>query len=308
MSKRELVNELHRDARRNFKRRKFDMQGITDTLQADLVEMLPYSKYNNGMRYLLTVINIFSKKAYVRALKNKTGPEVTRAMASVVDSLEHPIERLHVDNGKEFYNAHMQKMLRDRNIHMYSTYTTKKAAIVERFNRTLKNRMWKEFSYRGSYKWIDMIQMLVHEYNETKHRTIKCKPNDVNPSNEHAILRYAYNNRTVVIKRKPRFKVGDQVRMSKYKKVFYKGYTPNWTTEIFKIKKVQPTNPITYLLIDSDGHDIKGTVYEEELQLVKQPGLYLVEKILKKRGSKVFVKWLGFDDQHNSWVDEKDVL
>lgn len=307
MSKRDLVNELHRNARRKFIRRKTDMKGINDTLQADLVEMIPYAKKNGNMKYILTVINIFSKKAYVRALKNKTAREVTRAMESILNTLGHPIEHLHVDNGKEFYNAPMKKMLHQRKIQMYSTFSTMKAAIVERFNRTLKNRMWKEFSFRGSYKWVDIVQSLVTDYNNTKHRTIKMKPNDVKVSDERLLLTTVYNN-AFPIRAKAKFKSGDLVRISKYKHIFSKGYTPNWTTEVFKIRTVQPTNPITYLLVDLEGHDIKGTVYAEELQLVKYPDLYLVEKIIRRKGDKLYVKWLGFSERHNSWIDKEDVL
>lgn len=307
MNKRDLVDELHRGARRNFKRRKTEMKGINDTLQADLVEMIPYAKSNKQMKYILTVINIFSKKAYARPLKNKTGPEVTHAMESILSSLGHPMERLHVDNGNEFYNAKMKKMLQRRKIHMYSTFTSKKAAIVERFNRTLKNRMWKEFSFRGTFKWIDILQSLVDHYNNTKHRTIDMKPNDVNVLNERMLLNTVYNY-IFPIRAKAKFKIGDLVRVSRYKHIFAKGYTPNWTTEVFRIKTVQPTNPVTYLLIDLEGHDINGSVYPEELQLVKNPDLYLVEKIIRKKRDKVYVKWLGFDSRHNSWINIKNVL
>lgn len=307
MSKWMLVKELHRQARRNFVRRPTLMRGIEDTLQADLVEMIPYASKNNGMKYILTVINIFSKKAYARALSNKSGLEVTRAMKSVLDSLGHPIQHLHVDNGKEFYNKPMQEMLRRRNINMFSSFTTKKAAIVERWNRSLKNAMWKLFSMRGSHKWIDILQTLVEDYNNTDHRTIKMKPNDVTKSVERHLLDTVYTPRKT-LESKPKFKVGDHVRMSKYKHVFAKGYTPNWTTEIFKIRRVQQTNPLTYLLVDMKGLDVLGTIYKEELQLVRDPKLYLVEKILKKKDNQVFVKWLGFDSSENSWIDAKNVL
>lgn len=308
MSKRDIVEELHRNARRNFQRRKTDMRGINDTLQADLVEMIPYAKQNRNMKYILTVINIFSKVAYARALKNKSATEVTKAMDSVLSSIGHPIEHLNVDNGKEFYNAPMKKMLERRRIHMYSTFTTKKAAIVERFNRSLKNRMWKEFSFRGSYKWIDILDSLVDDYNFTKHRTIKMRPVDVNTSNERYLLKTVYRSPFPLRRPKNKFKKGDSVRISKYKHIFAKGYTPNWTTEIFKIKTVQSTNPVTYLLVDHEGRDITGTVYAEELQSVKYPDLFLVEKVLRKKGDKVFVKWLGFESRFNSWINEKDVL
>lgn len=307
MSKIDLVNELHRDARRNFSRRSVVMRGICDTLQADLVEMIPYAIENRNMKYILTVINIFSKKSYARAVKNKSASEVKSAMESILESLHYPISNLHVDMGKEFYNNTMKKMLQKRNINMYSTFTVKKASIVERFNRTLKNKMWKQFSLRGSFKWIDTLQILIDEYNNTKHRTIKMKPDDVNEDNEEKLLHTVYANKSM-FKKKSKYKIGDLVRLSKYKHVFEKGYTPNWTTEIFKIKIVRDTDPITYSLIDLNGQDIKGSVYSEEMQLVKHPNSYLVEKIIRKKKDMIYVKWLGFDDSHNSWIKESDLL
>lgn len=285
------------------------MQGIDDTLQADLVEMIPYASNNGKMKYILTVINIFSKMAYARALKNKTGPEVTRAMESVLNSLNHPIRHIHVDMGKEFYNAQMKRMLEQRNINIYSTFSTMKAAIVERFNRTLKSKMWKQFSLRGSYKWTDILQSLIYNYNNTKQRTIKMKPVEVDSENEQFLLDTVYNyGRRMRINIKPNFKVGDLVRLSKYKHIFEKGYTPNWTTEVFKIRSIKQTNPITYLLSDLNGQDINGAIYKEELQLVEHPDIYLVEKIIRKKGNKMYVKWLGFDTSHNSWINQTDVL
>lgn len=309
MSKLQLVEELHREARRNFQTRKTNMRGINDTLQADLVEMIPYARQNNNMKYILVVINIFSKKAYAKPLKNKTGPEVTRAMKSILESLNHSIKHIHVDQGKEFYNKSMTTLMNSLGIDLYSTYTLKKAAIVERFNRTLKNKMWKQFSVNGSYKWINILQNLIDDYNNTKHRTIKMKPNDVNRRNEKTLLKTVYNYKWNVSHRsEPKFKIGDQVRISKYKHMFEKGYTPNWTTEVFKVDKVYVTNPFTYRLVDLDAGEIKGTFYEPELQLAKHPDIYLVEKIIRQRGDRFYVKWLGFDNSHNSWVEKDDVL
>lgn len=137
MSKLQLVNELHRGARKNFVRRQTEMRGIKDTLQADLVDMQPYASKNKKMKYI-TVINIFSKKAYARAIKSKKAQEVTDAMTSVLNSIKHPIKKLHVDFGKEFYNKQMAEMLKKRGVELYSTYSVKKGAIIERFNRTKK--------------------------------------------------------------------------------------------------------------------------------------------------------------------------
>lgn len=307
MSKVELVNELHHAARRNFVRQKTEMRGLHDTLQADLVEMIPYAKQNQGMNYILTVINIFSKMAYAIPLKNKSGKDVAEALDSILDSLGHPIKHLHTDRGKEFYNGNVSEMLKRHNVHLYSTFSTMKAAICERFNRTLKAKMWKYFSLHGSYKWVNVLPKLMSEYNNTRHRTIGMRPKDVNVFNERDLLYSVYANATNT-KLKQKFKVGDSIRLSKFKHLFAKGYTPNWTTEIFKIRKVQPTNPITYLLEDLQGDPIEGAMYNEELLLAKNPDIYLVEKVLRRKGSKLYVKWLGFENEFNSWIDEQDYV
>lgn len=305
MSKLQVVNELHRNARKNYPRRHSIMRGIADTLQADLIEMPP----DRNMKYCLTVIDTFSKMAYVRPLKTKTGVEVTRAMKSVLDSTDRPVKNLQVDMGKEFYNAEMTRLLQKYKVNRYSTYTSKKAAIVERFNRTIKNKIYKQFSLRGNYKWLDILQELVDEYNGSKHRTIKMTPKDVCFENEQQLLDTVYNYKKVISnKDNVKFKVGDHVRLSKYKSLFEKGYLPSWTTEIFVVKKIQYTDPITYLLVDWEGKDIKGGVYAEEMQLVKYPNVYLVEKILRRKNGKVYVKWLGFDNKFNSWINAADVL
>lgn len=307
MSKLQVVNELHRDVRRHFERRKTQMRGIADTIQADLVEMIPHASQNRNMKYILTAIDIFSKMAYARPVKNKTGVEVAKALKSIFDEINRPIKNLHVDMGKEFYNETVTQLLNRYKINRYSTYSTKKAAIAERFNRTLKKMMWKRFSMQGTYKWIRILDELIDQYNNTKHSTIKMKPIEVNESNEQRLLNTVYNYK-IKLPYKIKFNVGDYVRLSKYKHVFEKGYTPNWTTEIFRIRKILYTDPIVYLLVDFEGKEIEGGVYAEELQLVKQPDVYLVEKILKRRNNQVLVKWLGFDSKFNSWIDKNDVL
>ncbi|XP_011687476.1 PREDICTED: uncharacterized protein LOC105449791 [Wasmannia auropunctata] len=144
------------------------------------------------------------------------------------------------------------------------------------------------------------------EYNARKHRTIGMRPIDVTPTIANKLLTTVYNH--VKIAAPARFKVGDSVRVSKFKTIFDKGYTPNWTTEVFKIIKVQKTNPATYLLEDSRGKPIAGGFYEYELHRVANPDVYLVEKVLRKRGNEVYVKWLGLDDSHNSWIHKDNVL
>lgn len=304
MIKSDIVKELHRPARKHFKRRKVIIKGLDDLWQADLVEMGTYASANKGYRFLLTVIDAFSKYAWAVPTKTKTGTEITQAMQTILNEGRQPIN-LQTDDGKEFYNKHFQNLLGQYNINHYSVYSNVHACIIERWNRTIKEMMWKEFSLKGSYRWLEMIKDLVKKYNNTRHRTIKMKPVDVNTSNEKQLLSAVFTEPKIYIK--PKFNVGDSVRISKFKHVFEKGYTPNWSTEIFKIRKVQITNPVTYLIEDYQKNPIQGGFYEYELQAVKHPEAYLVEKVLRRSGNKVFVKWLGFDNTHNSWINKNKI-
>lgn len=305
MSRRQVINELHKPARRNFRRRGVVIKGIDDLWQADLVDMSAFLSDNQGFKFLLTVIDTFSKFAWAAPIKNKSGGEVARAMETILNQKRVP-RNLQTDDGKEFFNKTFKQLMKKFEINHYSTYSSLKASIVERFNRTLKHFMWKEFSMNGNYHWINLLGRLIKKYNMTKHRTIKMKPVDVGPSNEIKLLSTVY--RKVNVTSKPKLKKGDYVRISKHKHVFEKGYTPNWSTEIFRVDQIKNTEPRTYTLKDYQGNLIKGGFYELELLQTKQPDVYLVEKILKRRGDRVLVKWLGFTSDHNSWINIKDVI
>lgn len=308
MEKLQVVKELHSDARRRFMRRKFPMRGVNDTIQADLMEMCPFYRVNRGYRYILIVINVFSKKVYGRPMKNKTAKSTVSAMKSILDSMTHSVHNLHVDQGGEFWSKQMAELMKTYKINMYHTYSTTKAFFCERVLRTLKRKLYEYFSFKGSYKWIDKLQKIIDKYNDTKHRTIKMKPNDVSVENQQHLLDTVYNYKRLITHKKSKFKVNDPVRLTKYKHQFEKGYTPNYTCEVFRIKKIQHTHPITYILEDENNQEIKGCVYEEELQHVMFPNVFLIEKILRRKNKKVYVKWLGFDNSFNSWIRESDVL
>lgn len=172
MSKQQLVEEIHRSARKKFPRRHYVMRGINDTFQADLIEMIPWANQNKGYRYILMVIDVFSKRAWAIPLKNKTGNEVTKAMTSVFTSNPKHIPRnLHTDEGKEFYNQSFQRLMKTHGINHYSTFSKMKASIVERFNRTFLNKLWPQFNLQGSHKWLHHLQPIILQYNSTIHRT-----------------------------------------------------------------------------------------------------------------------------------------
>lgn len=202
----------------------------------------------------------------------------------------------------------MKTLNRKYGVNHYSVYSEKKASIVERVIRSIKSLLWKEFSFNGNYKWIDILAEIIDHYNNRIHRTTGMKPVEIKRNHEKHLLNTVYSRIKRVDLEKVKFNVGDHVRISKYRGVFDKKYNPNWSTEIFIVREVKLTNPITYLLKDYKGENILGGFYKEQLQKVKHPDVYLVEKVLKRRKNKVFVKWLGFDSTHNSWIDKNDVL
>lgn len=310
MSKQQVIEELHRSARRNFTRRNYVMRGINDTFQADLIEMIPFSKQNRGYKYILMVIDVFSKRAWAKGLKNKTGKEVTAAMTFIFsENPKHIPRNLHTDEGKEFYNQDFQRLMAKHGINHYSTFSKMKASIVERLNRTILGQLWRQFNLQGTHKWLNNLQPIIKKYNATIHRTIKMKPIDVNAQNQDHLLKTVYkNNQTLKLGEYNKFKVDDYVRISKFKSIFEKGYTPNWSTEIFRISKLLPTEPTTYNLIDLNNRKIKGCFYSYELHKTQNKEIYLVEKIIKRKGNQLYVKWLGFDHSHSSWINSNDLV
>ena len=245
--------------------------------------MQPYSRENKGFRYMLIIIDLFSKYAWAVPVKTKTGQDVSVAMESVLRQNRTP-KNLHTDRGKEFYNKNFQELMKLYKINLYSTYSNLKASVCERFNRTLKHKMWMQFSLQGNYKWIDLLPTLIASYNNTKHRTIGMKPKDVTSSNKPEILMRLSNTNQLPLKR-AKFKQSDKVRVSKIKQAFAKGYTPYWSTEIFTIDRVSATKPITYHLRDYRDEPVAGGFYEQELLKVKYPDVYLTEKVIKKRAN-----------------------
>lgn len=306
--KEDVVKELHKQARRNFRRRRVIIKNLNDLWQADLVEMIPYAKFNKGYRYILVVINTFSKYVWVQPVQRKSAKDVTFAMQTILKEVKNTPKNIQTDMGKEFFNQDFKKLMEEYKINHYSTFSNLKASIVERVNRTLKNIMWKRFSLQGNYKWLEILKETVLKYNNTKHKTIGLKPVEVDENNENKILKHAYTFPKTVDPKNPKFKKHDFVRISKFREAFSKGYTPNWSNEIFQINEVKLTNPRVYLLKDAKNEIIQGAFYEEELQKVKHPDVYLVEKILRRKGNKVYVKWLGMDKTHNSWILKTNVL
>jgi len=271
---------------------------------ADLVEMQDLSEQNNGYRYMLNIIDVFSKFAWSVPLKDKRGDTVTEAFKMVVKNSNRLPKFLWVDQGKEFYNKNMNVWLKHNNITMYSTFGEHKSAVVERFNRTIKEKMWVRFTAENTRNWIDMIVDLIAKYNNTRHSTIKMTPTEASKKENEA---YIINGRRYrnIESNKSKFAVGDRVRISRIKGTFEKGYLPNWSEAVYEIVKVKHTSPVTYILKDPSGEILEGGFYSEELQKTSQE-IYRIEKVIEKKKIKgvahALVKWSGYNEKHNSWI------
>ena len=175
---------------------------------------------------------------------------------------------------------------------MYLINNEGKSVITERFIRTLKNKIYKYMTSISKNVYIDKIDDIVKEYNNKYHTSIKMKPVDV-MDNTYIDFKKEINDKD------PKFKVGDHVRISKYKNIFAKGYMPNWSEEIFVIKKIKNTVPWTYIISDLNDEEIIGTFYEKELQGANQQE-FRIEKIIKRKENKLYVKWKGYNNLFNS--------
>ena len=202
---------------------------------------------------------MYSKYAFVIPLKYKKEIGVTNGFSKIIKQSGRKPNNIWVDQGTEFYNHVFKRWLSRNNIIMYSTYNEGKSVVAERFIRTPKKKLCKHMTATGKNVYYDVLDDIVNEYNNTKHNTIKMKPKDVGNNNKRVYIDEHNEKRS-------RFKVGDRVRISKSKNIFAKGYTPNWSREIFIVNKINDTVPYTYNIKDLNGEEIIRSFYDRELQ------------------------------------------
>ena len=171
----------------------------------------------------------------------------------------------------EFINKTTKHLLKENDIHWFATENETKAQVVERFNRTLKTRMWKYFTHKGDMKWVKVLSDFLHNYNTTKHRSIGMTPTEASlKKNEKEVYMRLSPDKDMKVKKKPRFAVDDLVRITVKRGDFRKGYRPNFTRELFRVYAILDTDPITYKLEDLNGEEITGSFYEQEMVKVVQ--------------------------------------
>ena len=199
-----------------------------------------------------------SKYGWIVPLKNKG--ETTREAFQIIFKNGRKPEYLGTDKGSEFYNKHVKDLLAKNKITLYSKENEEKSSVVERCNRTTKNKMWKQFTIQGNTQYLDFLPKILKQYNNTRHSSIKMAPTEASKKNNEGVVYFNLYVDIEQISSKPKFKIGDKIRISKYKrKTFDKGYTPTWTEEIFVINEVDYTNPITYKIKDLNDEEIQGS-------------------------------------------------
>ena len=288
-----------------------DAYEIDDVWGADLVDMREWIKQNKGFKYMLNVIDVFSKFAWSIPLKDKTGKTTLEAFRKIEKESGRSPKHLWVDKGLEFYNKDVDGWLQENNIIRYSTFGEHKSVVIERFNRTLKEMMWKRFTAENTRNWIDMLEDLLKTYNSRVHSTIGMTPIKASlTENKVTVFQNIMKKTRPLIKNKAKFKVGDKVRVSRIKALFEKGYLPNWSEELYVIDKVLMTIPVTYKLKDLLGERTNGSFYTEDLQKSMQE-VYRIEKVIRKKKidgiQLALVKWSGYSDKHNSWLPVKEL-
>lgn len=299
---------LHRNRRiKGSQYRKTFAYGPLDIAQADLLVLDKlHVKHNKPFRYILLVVSIFSRYAIGLPLKSKTGSEVAKALDTILSN--EPYKKLQTDRGTEFINPKVRSVLNKHGTLLYHSHSHLKAAIVERFIRTLRLLISRYCTLNNTATFIGNFQKIIKIYNEKEHSSLLNKsPIEAHKDNSinFFVDQYAKVNR----KKKPaKFKVGDVVRINRNKVNFEKG-NYSWSTELFKISEILDTTPITYRLRDFKDELILGGFYDYELQEVKDTGRYLIEKVIKSKfvnGIKQYlVRWQGYNSKFDSWVSSE---
>jgi len=261
---------LHRSSRKSFQTRKFLSQGINYEWQADLIILSSKHAKLNKSKYLLSVIDVFSRKLSCLPLKKKTNEEIIRKFSKIIKQRGKP-KILLTDSGSEFTGKRMRQYLRQKRIKFYVSHNPWHAGIIERCQKTLKQRIFKYLTHYNTDIFIPKLQYFVRAYNLTPHRALpnKMTPADVNKSNEELVWKFQYSK----ILRKassPKLKVGQIVRITRHPEIFRKGYQTRFTKEKFLIKYAYPSIPATYRIVSKEKGDmIQGLFYEPELQPVR---------------------------------------
>ena len=276
--------------------------------QLDLTEISKMSQYNDGFRYILLCIDIFSRKLWTRLLKSKTANEVLTNFKSILKESGKP-DTINSDQGAEWTNKAMLRFCKEQGIEIRHPFTQGHSPFVERVGLTIQNLIYKFITANMNYRFVDNLDDLVQTYNSRRHRSTGLTPNEGEMPINHLKIRMKNEEYYSKIKKtkKIRFKINDLVRISRLEPKFGRGYDKSAPEEIFRIIKIITKFPrVMYEIASLDGDEtIIGRFYQEQITRVKSQNEFVIEEVLKEKRGKVLVKWLGY--KNPSWIRKKNM-
>ena len=300
---------LHKPARRRgFQKLQTIPSNLNSHWQCDLCDFRKIKAKNNNYQYLLVCIDVLSRKIIADATKTKTPQDMIIAFDKIWKKANVKPNKLYSDSGKEFVAKKMQNYFKNKDIIKHVMHSPHlHAGVVERANRTIKERLFKYFTQNNTERWIDIIDKIIDGINNSVNRTIGVTPNSVTYDNAQDLIEKVYKAQSDDKFPTSKYKVGQIVRINKEKGDFYKGYLPNYTEELFKIKTVVKTKPIHYKLEDLEGEEILGVFYNEELSPTRiEPNARISEVIgerINNKGKKEYkVHWIGEPNSNDEWI------
>ncbi|KAL3120003.1 hypothetical protein niasHT_002204 [Heterodera trifolii] len=266
---------LHRQAKPRYRRLPTLAPGLHTEWQADLAIFDRLAKQNRGYKYLLVCIDTLSRQVFVEPVKTKTSVNMIRAFEHIFKRSKYIPWKVLTDQGKEFTARAVQHFFRAKDVEHFCMLTSPQfhAGMAERANRSIKERLYRYFTEHNTYKWIDVVQDIVSAINHSPNSSIGMRPADVNFKNAEALRQKLHNADENVVRRQPKYAVGDRVRIEKYKHIFQKGYLPRFTNELFTVAEVHTErSPVVYRLRDDHNEIISGTVEQQFVQVEWQTG------------------------------------
>ena len=301
---------VHFPSRIRFPTRRIFAKHINYLFETDLSDLSKYKSSNNNYVFLLGVIDVLSKRAWVVPLHSKSAPEIIRAFKIIFAHHNTPTY-LRSDRGKEFLNKPFQDFLKQNNVKHYVAHGVHKASVIERFWRTFKGKLMKYLHYNNTHRYIDVLDQLVESYNNTYHRSIKMSPSQVNFSNQRTVWQNLYGSGPTPSRKKPKFSIGQIVRLASTRFAFYKSFYPTFTHELFKISEIHRDDfPLMYSVVDLQNKPIAGRFYEKELVSANEDlanKKFHIDKILARRNRKALVSYKYYPPSFNQWIPIKDL-
>lgn len=305
---------LFKPVRYRFKRNRIVTTGLDYMWDVDLADVSNISEYNDGNKYFLVLIDVFSRYLWLQPVKSKNARDIKGCFQEVFRETNRRPDRLRTDKGKEFVNKQVKDYLKSLDIKAFTTKNETKANYAERVIRTIKTLLYRYFHQNQTYRYVDIIQDLVENYNNRPHSSLgKLTPAQVNKQNEAKVWKQMYID-TAVTGKKQRFKfqIGDKVRISHLKYTFQRDFHQKWTEEFFKIKqRIRRGSKNVYRIKDMMDEEIDGYFYEIELQkIIKDDEPVLrIEKVIRRRnrGQELLVKYMGWPSKFNSWIQADSV-